>query len=37
VRVSGGRPRSRGTLCVRYALVMCDNPLVAPVVARRVS
>jgi hypothetical protein len=37
VRVSDGRPRSRGTLCVRYALVMSDSPLVAPVVARSVS
>jgi hypothetical protein len=34
--VSGGRPRSRGTLCVRYTLVMWDNPLVASVMARTV-
>jgi hypothetical protein len=31
--VINGRPRSRGTLCVRYAPVMWDNPLVASVVA----
>jgi hypothetical protein len=37
VRVSGERPRSRGTLCVRYALVMWDSPLGASVVARSVS